>query len=99
MKMSICTHEARPLNIEVFGLSLSLSGLEPGCPVIVTDTAGGLTVSIGAAEPEVLPEAAATPEPEALPEAVATPEPEALPEAAATPKPEALPEAAATPPD
>ena len=51
MRISITSGDRidKPLHIEVFGLSVTLSGLAPECPVIVEDSGDGLTVSIGAA--------------------------------------------------
>ena len=37
----------RALKIEIFGLSLSLTGLAPGCPVIITSGEDGLKVNVG----------------------------------------------------
>jgi hypothetical protein len=51
MDMRICITQGaahRPVTVEAFGLSLSLSGLPGGCPVVIADGEGGLTVSIGA---------------------------------------------------
>jgi len=53
MDMSICItageRSDKPLTIEVFGLSVSIAGLAPGCPVIVSESGGGFAVSIGGA--------------------------------------------------
>lgn len=79
MDMRICItagHGGRPLEVEVFGLSLSLTGLSPECPVTVSEAGGGLKVSIGTAEAQK----AAAPEPDyvsELPTAKAEPEPPA----------------------
>ena len=50
MRIRIEGQAGRPLAVEVFGLSLSFEGPWPGCPVTVTDSEGGLMVSIGARE-------------------------------------------------
>ena len=42
--------EEMPLTIEVFGLSVSFSGLAPGSAVTVSEGNGGLTVSVGGGE-------------------------------------------------
>ena len=40
----------KPLKVEVFGLSVTLSGLKPDCQVFISESDDGLTVSIGSAD-------------------------------------------------